>query len=167
MNKQVELKNKKVIASSHVQLGQKNRMNQTYTDVNDIFYNSELAPNFLTGSEVIREAIKRSSVGTSVAYPITPQSEAAALIGEIYAEGYLDEYFRGESEFAVMGAMCGCCLWRTPGFHHYRWSGYFAGYGKLSHVGGLQTTNSSMCDLPGSQLSSEHSARYFGNVLPA
>ena len=107
MNKQVELKNKKVIASSHVQLGQKNRMNQTYTDVNDIFYNSELSPNFLTGSEVIREAIKRASVGTSVAYPITPQSEAAALIGEIYAEGYLDEYFRGESEFAVMGQCAG------------------------------------------------------------
>ena len=110
MNKQVELKNKKVIASSHVQLGQKNRMNQTYTDVNDIFYNSELAPNFLTGSEVIREAIKRSSVGTSVAYPITPQSEAAALIGEIYAEGYLDEYFRGESEFAVMGQCAGAAF---------------------------------------------------------
>jgi len=162
MNKQVELKNKKVIASSHVQLGQKNRMNQTYTDVNDIFYNSELAPNFLTGSEVIREAIKRSSVGTSVAYPITPQSEAAALIGEIYAEGYLDEYFRGESEFAVMGQCAGAA------FGGHRVFTTTAGPGTLlSHVGGLQTTNSSMCDLPGSQLSSEHSARYFGNVLPA
>jgi len=110
MNKQVELKNKRIIASSHVKLGQKNKMNQTFTDVNDIFYNSELAPNFLTGSEVIREAIKRSSVGTSVAYPITPQSEAAALIGEIYAEGYLDEYFRGESEFAVMGQCAGAAF---------------------------------------------------------
>jgi pyruvate ferredoxin oxidoreductase alpha subunit len=107
MNKQVELKNKRIIASSHVKLGQKNKMNQTYTDVNEIFYDSELTPSFLTGSEVIREAIKRASVGTSVAYPITPQSEAAALIGEIYAEGYLDEYFRGESEFAVMGQCAG------------------------------------------------------------
>ncbi|MBC8287508.1 MAG: ferredoxin oxidoreductase [Nitrospinae bacterium] len=107
MNKQVELKNKRIIASKHVKLGQKNKMNQTYTDINDIFYNSEQTPNFLTGSEVIREAIKRASVGTSVAYPITPQSEAAALIGEIYAEGYLDEYFRGESEFAVMGQCAG------------------------------------------------------------
>ena len=110
MNKQVELKNKRIIASSHVKLGQKNKMNQTFTDVNDIFYNSELTPNFLTGSEVIREAIKRASVGTSVAYPITPQSEAAALIGEIYAEGYLDEYFRGESEFAVMGQCAGAAF---------------------------------------------------------
>jgi hypothetical protein len=85
-------------------------MDQTYTDVNDIFYNSELTPSFMTGSEVIREAIKRASVGTSVAYPITPQSEAAALIGEIYAEGYLDEYFRGESEFAVMGQCAGAAF---------------------------------------------------------
>lgn len=107
MNKQVELKNKRIIASKHVKLGEKNRMGQTYTDINDIFYNSEQTPNFMTGSEVIREAIKRASVGTSVAYPITPQSEAAALIGEIYAEGYLDEYFRGESEFAVMGQCAG------------------------------------------------------------
>ncbi|HIG84969.1 MAG TPA: ferredoxin oxidoreductase [Verrucomicrobia bacterium] len=110
MNKQVGLKNKRIIASNHVKLGQKNRMNQTYTDINDIFFEAEQTPNFLTGSEVIREAIKRSSVGTSVAYPITPQSEAAALIGEIYAEGYLDEYFRGESEFAVMGQCAGAAF---------------------------------------------------------
>jgi pyruvate ferredoxin oxidoreductase alpha subunit len=107
MNKQVELKNRKVIASKHVKLGQKNQKGQTYTDVNDIFYKAKQTPNFLTGSEVIRAAIKIASVGTSVAYPITPQSEAAALIGELYAEGYVDEYFRGESEFAVMGQCAG------------------------------------------------------------
>ena len=103
MNKQVELKNKRIIASQHVKLGQKNRKGQTYTDVNDIFYKAESTPSFLTGSEVIKEAIRRASVGSMVAYPITPQSEAAALIGELFAEDYLDEYFRGESEFAVMG----------------------------------------------------------------
>ena len=107
MNKQVELKNRKVVASKHVKLGQKNQKGQTYTDINDIFYKAEQTPNFLTGSEVIRAAIKIASVGTSVAYPITPQSEAAALIGELYAEGYVDEYFRGESEFAVMGQCAG------------------------------------------------------------
>jgi pyruvate ferredoxin oxidoreductase alpha subunit len=107
MNKQVELKNRKIIASQHVKLGQKNKMGQTYTDINDIFYKAEQTPNFMTGSEVIRAAIKVASVGTSVAYPITPQSEAAALIGELYAEGYVDEYFRGESEFAVMGQCAG------------------------------------------------------------
>ena len=110
MNKQVELENRKVIASKHVKLGQKNQKGQTYTDVNDIFYKAEQTPSFLTGSEVIRAAIKVASVGTSVAYPITPQSEAAALIGELFAEGYLDEYFRGESEFAVMGQCAGAAF---------------------------------------------------------
>ena len=110
MNKQVELKNRKIIASQHVKLGQKNKMGQTYTDVNDIFYKAKQTANFMTGSEVIRAAIKVASVGTSVAYPITPQSEAAALIGELYAEGYVDEYFRGESEFAVMGQCAGSAL---------------------------------------------------------
>jgi pyruvate ferredoxin oxidoreductase alpha subunit len=107
MNKQVELKNKRIVASNHVKLGQKNQKGQTYTDINDIFYSAKQTPNFLTGSEVIRAAVKVASVGTSVAYPITPQSEAAALIGELYAEGYVDEYFRGESEFAVMGQCAG------------------------------------------------------------
>jgi pyruvate ferredoxin oxidoreductase alpha subunit len=107
MNNVLELKNRRIIASQHIKLGQKNKMGQTYTDVNDIFYEAEQTANFMTGSEVIRAAIKVDSVGTSVAYPITPQSEAAALIGELYAEGYVDEYFRGESEFAVMGQCAG------------------------------------------------------------
>ena len=110
MNKQVELKNKRIIASQHVKLGQKNRKGQTYTDVNDIFYKAESTPSFLTGSEVIKEAIRRASVGSMVAYPITPQSEAAALIGQLFAEDYLDEYFRGESEFAVMGQCAGAAF---------------------------------------------------------
>ena len=107
MNNVLELKNRRIIASQHIKLGQKNKMGQTYTDVNDIFYEAEQTANFMTGSEVIRAAVKVASVGTSVAYPITPQSEAAALIGELYAEGYVDEYFRGESEFAVMGQCAG------------------------------------------------------------
>ena len=110
MNKQVELKNKRVVASNHVKLGQKNQKGQTFTDINDIFYSAKQTPNFLTGSEVIRAAVKIASVGTSVAYPITPQSEAAALIGELFAEGYVDEYFRGESEFAVMGQCAGAAF---------------------------------------------------------
>mgnify|MGYP003311646302 FL=1 len=71
----------KILRSRHANLGKTNKKGQVYTDVNDIFYGSEQTPNFLTGSEVIRAAIKVASVGTSVAYPITPQSEAAALNG--------------------------------------------------------------------------------------
>ena len=55
----------KVIRSTHELLGQVNRKGQTYTDVNDIFYNSEQTPVFFTGREVIKEAIRRCSVGTS------------------------------------------------------------------------------------------------------
>jgi len=61
----------------------------------------------MTGSEVVREAIRRASVDISVAYPITPQSEAAAMVGDLYVEGYVGDYFRGESEFAVMSQCAG------------------------------------------------------------
>jgi pyruvate ferredoxin oxidoreductase alpha subunit len=110
MNKEVEIPTPKIIRSQHVKLGSKNKKGQTFSDLNTIFYEAERKPAFMTGSEVIREAIKRASVGISVAYPITPQSEAAALIGELYAEGYLDDYFRGESEFAVMGQCAGAAF---------------------------------------------------------
>ncbi|HJO00705.1 MAG TPA: transketolase C-terminal domain-containing protein [Nitrospinaceae bacterium] len=109
MNKTVD-GNRRIIASQHVKIGQKNRKDQTYTDPNKFFFETEGKAQFLTGSEVIKEAIRLASVGTSVAYPITPQSEAAALIGELFAEGYLDEYFRGESEFAVMGQCAGAAF---------------------------------------------------------
>jgi len=110
MNKNVDITNRRIIASKHVKIGQKNKMGQTYTDPNELFFEAEGSASFVTGSEVIRAAIKVASVDISVAYPITPQSEAAALIGELYAEGYLKDYFRGESEFAVMGQCAGAAF---------------------------------------------------------
>lgn len=110
MNKEVDVKNRRILGSQHVKIGQKNRKDQTYTDPSKFFFETEGDANFLTGSEVIREAIKRASVGMSIAYPITPQSEAAALIGELFAEGYVDGYFRGESEFAVMSQCAGAAF---------------------------------------------------------
>lgn len=65
---------------------------------------------FMTGSEAVKEAVKRASVDASVSYPITPQSEAAHLIGELWVEGYVGVYFRGESEFGVMSEVAGCAL---------------------------------------------------------
>lgn len=88
-------------------IGQKNKKGQTYTDPKHLFFEAPRTPAFYTGSEVIKEAIRRASVDLMVAYPITPQSEAAALIGELYAEGYVGDYMRGESEFAVMGQCAG------------------------------------------------------------
>ena len=64
------------------QIGQRNKKNQLITDPNEMFFLSPRTPSFLTGSEVIREAIRRASVDFSVAYPITPQSEASSLVSE-------------------------------------------------------------------------------------
>ncbi|GIT97340.1 transketolase C-terminal domain-containing protein [Sulfurovum sp. TSL1] len=66
--------------------------------------------HFMTGSEVVKEAVKRATVDASVSYPITPQSEAAHLIGELWAEGYVGVYFRGENEFGVMSEVAGCSM---------------------------------------------------------
>lgn len=66
--------------------------------------------HFMTGSEVLKEAVKRATVDASVSYPITPQSEAAHLIGELWAEGYVGAYFRGENEFGVMSEVAGCAM---------------------------------------------------------
>ncbi|MHB8172552.1 MAG: transketolase C-terminal domain-containing protein [Thermincolia bacterium] len=65
---------------------------------------------FITGSEAVAEAVKRANVEMAIAYPITPQSESMHLIGDLYAKGYLKDYYRGENEFAVMAAVHGASL---------------------------------------------------------
>ena len=99
------------MAEGHTNLiGQKNKKDQVYTDPKHLFFEAPRVPSFLTGSEVIKESIRRASVDVMVAYPITPQSEAAALIGELFAEGYVGDYMRGESEFAVMSQCAGAAF---------------------------------------------------------
>src|SRR5579885_1353287 len=92
-------------------IGTQNKKGQTYTDPWYMLNEAPRTPSFFTGSEVIKEALRRASCDVMIAYPITPQSEAAALIGELFAEGYIGDYFRGESVFAVMsqcaGSACG------------------------------------------------------------
>lgn len=75
-----------------------------------LFFEAEREQQFITGSEAVREAIKRANVDMAISYPITPQSECMHLVGDIYAAGYLREYFRGESEFAVMSAVAGASM---------------------------------------------------------
>ncbi|MBS3985182.1 MAG: hypothetical protein KGZ66_06230 [Selenomonadales bacterium] len=65
---------------------------------------------FITGSEAVREAIKRANVDMAISYPITPQSESMHLVGDIFAEGYVKEYYRGENEFAVMSSVAGAAM---------------------------------------------------------
>ncbi|MCL5981236.1 MAG: ferredoxin oxidoreductase [Firmicutes bacterium] len=75
-----------------------------------LFFEAKRERLFITGSEAVREAIKRANVDMAISYPITPQSESMHLVGDIYKEGYIKDYFRGESEFAVMAAVAGASM---------------------------------------------------------
>ncbi len=88
-------------------VGTYNKKGQRIVDPEYLLFEAPRQSHFMTGSEVVREAIRRASVDISVAYPITPQSEAAAMVGDLYVEGYVGDYFRGESEFAVMSQCAG------------------------------------------------------------
>ncbi len=92
------------------QIGTLNKKGQKFMDPEELFFKAPRVANFLTGSEVIKEAIKRASVDMSIAYPITPQSEAASLVGELYVEGYVGDYMRGENEFGVMSQCAGAAF---------------------------------------------------------
>ncbi|MGD2064007.1 MAG: transketolase C-terminal domain-containing protein [Nitrospirota bacterium] len=72
-----------------------------------MFFEAPRTKSFLTGSEVAREAVRRSNVDIAIAYPITPQSETMQQVGYLYAEGYLKDYYRGEEEYGVMSAIAG------------------------------------------------------------
>src|SRR3989304_746242 len=98
------------MADTHSVIGTKNKKGQTFTDTWKMMNDAPRTPSFYTGSEVIKEALRRASCDVMIAYPITPQSEAAALIGELFAEGYIGDYFRGESEFAVMSQCAGAAF---------------------------------------------------------
>ncbi len=91
-------------------IGTFNKKGQRIVDVEHLMFEAPRQQYFMTGSEVVREAIRRANVDVSVAYPITPQSEAAAMVGDLYVEGYVGEYFRGESEFAVMSQCAGAAF---------------------------------------------------------
>lgn len=62
---------------------------------------------FITGAQAMAEAVKRASVDMAIAYPITPQSEVMHLVGDIYAQGHLKEYYRAEEELGTMSAIAG------------------------------------------------------------
>lgn len=87
-----------------------NKSGQKIVSPDYLLFEAPREKSFMTGSEAVKEAVKRASVDASVSYPITPQSEAAHLIGELWVEGYVGVYFRGESEFGVMSEVAGCAL---------------------------------------------------------
>ncbi|MDG5814554.1 transketolase C-terminal domain-containing protein [Chitinispirillales bacterium ANBcel5] len=83
---------------------------QKSVDAGHLFFEAERQKSFITGSEAVAEAIKRANVDMAIAYPITPQSESMHLIGDLYARGYLKDYYRAENEFAVMASIHGAAL---------------------------------------------------------
>jgi pyruvate ferredoxin oxidoreductase alpha subunit len=72
-----------------------------------MFLEAPRTKEFITGSEAAKEAVRRSNVDLAIAYPITPQSETMQLVGVLYGEGYVKEYYRGEEEVGVMAAIAG------------------------------------------------------------
>ncbi len=62
---------------------------------------------FITGAQAMAEAVKRASVDMAIAYPITPQSEVMHLVGDIYAQGHIKDYYRAEEELGTMSAIAG------------------------------------------------------------
>lgn len=83
---------------------------QRLVDPDYLFFEAPREQAFITGSEAVAEAIKRANVDMAIAYPITPQSESMHLVGDLYARGYLKDYYRAENEFAVMAAIHGASL---------------------------------------------------------
>ncbi len=75
-----------------------------------MLFEAKREEQFITGSETVREAIRRANIDIAISYPITPQSESMHLVGDLYAEGYVKEYFRGENEFSVMSEIAGAAM---------------------------------------------------------
>lgn len=65
---------------------------------------------YLIGNEALAEAIRRANVDVVIAYPVTPQSEATHIIGDLYAQGYVKDFYRGEDELNVMSALAGAAM---------------------------------------------------------
>lgn len=83
---------------------------QQVVDPAYLFFEVAREPAFITGSQAVVEAVKRANIDMAVAYPITPQSESMHLVGDLYAQGFLKDYYRAENEFAVMAAVHGASL---------------------------------------------------------
>ena len=81
--------------------------NKTLVDINYMLKEAPRELKFITGAQAMAEGVKRSNVDMAIAYPITPQSEVMHLVGDIYAQGHLKEYYRAEEELGTMSAIAG------------------------------------------------------------
>jgi pyruvate ferredoxin oxidoreductase alpha subunit len=72
-----------------------------------LLFEAPRAKAFITGSEAASEAVRRANVDIAIAYPITPQSETMERVGNLYAEGYIRDYYRAEDEVGAFSAISG------------------------------------------------------------
>jgi len=78
-----------------------------YVDAAYLLKEAPREKKFITGAQAMAEAVKRANVDMAIAYPITPQSEVMHLVGDIYAQGHIKEYYRAEEELGTMSAIAG------------------------------------------------------------
>jgi len=83
------------------------KLEKTYVDVNYLLKEAPREKKFITGAQAMAEAVKRANVDMAIAYPITPQSEVMHLVGDIYAQGHIKDYYRAEEELGTMSAVAG------------------------------------------------------------
>jgi len=80
---------------------------QKVVDTDYLLLEAPREKKFITGAQAMAEAIKRANVDIAIAYPITPQSEVMHLVGDLWAQGYLKDYYRAEEEYGAMSAIAG------------------------------------------------------------
>ncbi len=80
---------------------------QKVVDTDYLLLSAPREKKFITGAQAMAEAVKRANVDVAIAYPITPQSEVMHLVGDIWAQGYLKDYYRAEEEYGAMSAIAG------------------------------------------------------------
>ncbi|MEN3034428.1 MAG: transketolase C-terminal domain-containing protein [Aquificaceae bacterium] len=80
---------------------------QRVVDADELILRTERQRKFITGAQAMAEAVKRANVDVAIAYPITPQSEVMHLVGDIWAQGYIRDYYRAEEEYGAMSAIAG------------------------------------------------------------
>ncbi len=86
---------------------QRPQLEKKKVDINYLLKEAPREQHFITGAQAMAEAVKRANVDMAIAYPITPQSEVMHLVGDIYAQGHIKEYYRAEEELGTMSAIAG------------------------------------------------------------
>ena len=82
-------------------------LNKKQVSMMHLLHEAPREKHFITGAQAMSEAVKRASVDMAIAYPITPQSEVMHLVGDVYAQGHIKEYYRAEEELGTMSAIAG------------------------------------------------------------